>query len=178
MRLYLFRHAAVEDAYRGRYNGHIDLSASVEGLDQAKQHFKELQTVQFDAVYCSTLQRAKQTLDVFGLQQEIFFSDLIREKSWGRHEGKSYDEVVAMEGKSYENFRQWIELLDGESYESFIQKIGQFLTELEVLNRENILVVTHAGVIYTLIHLIKHISLEEAFNCNTPYGNYYILDFN
>ena len=175
MTLYLFRHAAVEERYRGCYNGHLDIPASSEGLKEAKERFKTLESVDFDAVFCSTLQRAKQTLQSFSLEKEVVFSDKLREKSWGRHEGKSYDEVVLMEGCSYENFDQWIEVLDGEPYKDFRENIVQFLSQLKCVKGENILVVSHAGVIYNLIHLIKKISLEEAFHINLSYGDYYLL---
>ena len=176
MTLYLFRHAAVEDKYRGCYNGHIDIPISKEGLKEAKECFKTIEDINFDAIFCSTLQRAKQTLKSFSLKKEAVFSDLLREKSWGRHEGKSYDEVVAMEGASYENFEQWIKDLDGESYEDFTKKISQFLSQIKLLKADNILLVSHAGVIYTLIHLIKKCSLEEAFGINISYGDYYELN--
>lgn len=173
MTLYLFRHAAVAEAYRGRYNGHLDIPASQGGLMEAKENFQALKEIDFDAVYCSTLQRAKATLEVLQLKKEIIYRHDLREKSWGRHEGKSYDEVVDMEGREYKNFQQWLELLDGQNYQEFIENIALFLSDLAQKSYENVLLVTHAGVIYSIIHLIDKMSLESAFSTNLPYGNFY-----
>ena len=172
MTLYLFRHAAVEQKYQGCYNGHIDINASKEGLKEAKENFETIKSVHFDAIFSSTLKRAKQTIESLGIIDNVIYSDIIREKSWGRHEGKNYDEVVAMESQSYENFYQWMEVMDGEDYQDFIDDIGDFLRKLSEESYENVLLMTHAGVIYVLVHLILGKSLEEAFNINISYGNY------
>lgn len=171
IKLYLFRHAAIDQAYQGAYNGHIDLDATPLGLSQAKENFAAIQEITFDAIYCSTLQRARQTAKALDLE-DIILSDHLREKSWGRHEGKSYDEVVAMEGQSYENFKQWLEVLDGEPVMQFIKRIETFLEELKTQAFENVLIITHAGVIYTIIYLLTHGSLEEAFASRVPYGTF------
>ena len=178
MTLYLCRHGAVEDVYRGRYNGHLDIPASKAGLIEAKENFKALSDIDFDVVYCSTLQRAKATLDVLGVKQKIIYTEVLREKSWGRHEGKSYEEVVQMEARTYENFEQWLEVLDGQDHQKFIENIRQFLLSLAQNSYKNVLLMTHAGVIYSMIHLIDTIPLEEAFSINISYGNFYKISLN
>ncbi len=175
MKLYLFRHAAVAQQYQGAYNGHIDIDASQEGLQEAKQNFEPLNKKLFDAVYCSTLKRARQTAKHLKCHK-VIYSDDLREKSWGRHEGKRYDEVVAMEGQNYQNFRQWLEVMDGEPYDSLIQRIESFLGQLKTQSYKDVLVVTHAGVIYTIVHLLRKIPLEEAFQQSVGYGSYIIVE--
>ncbi len=177
MKLYLVRHARVESGYVGCYNGHIDINASQDGLLEAKSNYEKLGTISFDALFCSTLQRARQTIELFDVKQDILYSDALREKSWGRHEGKTYDEVAEMECQAYENFEQWLSVLDGESVETFRQRVSSFFHTLCKQSFENVLVVTHAGVIYTLIHLLKGCSLEEAFGEQISYGEIYELDF-
>ena len=121
MTLTLIRHAQVQKKYQGRYNGHIDISLSPEGRDSAKALAKELQTQGFDKVYCSDLKRARETLEAFHLELPTIFSKEIREKSWGIHEGKSFQEIEEM-GIKYKNFEQWIADLDGENSE--VYKMG------------------------------------------------------
>jgi broad specificity phosphatase PhoE len=176
MKLYLFRHASVASNYQGCYNGHIDIPATNEGLREAKSNFQKLQPISFDALFCSPLQRARKTLESFNLEQEVSFSDLLREKSWGRHEGKSYEEIVEMEGVPYKSFSQWLDLLDGQSFEMFQKDVEKFLSSLADKEFENALIMTHAGVIYTIVYLLKQCSLEEAFGLKIPYGNFYEID--
>ena len=175
IKVYLFRHAAVEKTYQGSYNGHIDIDASQEGLREAKKNFKAIDSIPFDAVFCSTLKRARQTLSVLDIRQNVFFKEELKEKSWGRHEGKSYDEIVALEGKSYENFSQWLEVLDGEPFGLFRDRIKLFVDTLCSQEYENILIVTHAGVINTMMHIVEGLSLESAFQSSVSYGSYYLL---
>lgn len=178
MTLYLFRHAAVEETYRGCYNGHRDIPASKEGLIEAKENFKAIKAVEFDAVYCSTLQRAKATLKALDIKQEVIYSDILREKSWGRHEGKSYDEIVEMEGVSYENFAQWLDVLDGEDYQVFIENIRLYLLALSEKPYKKIFIMTHAGIIYSIIHLLDKISLEASFAIKISYGSFLKIELN
>lgn len=177
MKLYLFRHAAVEEKYLGCYNGHIDISATPQGIEKAKKNFQEIAHISFDKVYASPLKRAKQTIKSFNLKQKIHWHEALKEKSWGRHEGKNYDEVVLMEGKAYENFEQWLEVLDGEESESFQKRVKDFLSELANDTSEQVLLVCHAGVIYTMIQFLQGVTREKAFSLGIKYGEYYVLEW-
>lgn len=176
MRITLLRHAKVQEEYQGRYNGHIDIGLSTEGRAEAKALAEVVNAEQFDKIYCSDLRRARETLKALSLKQEVYYTAALREKSWGRHEGKSFEEIEA-EGIKYCNFTQWIEALDGESIESFTENLKIFLTqEIAPQKAKNILIVTHSGVIKTLLSIIKNISLEEAFSTPLAYGETLILD--
>ncbi len=108
----------------------------------------------------------------------IFTKDL-REKSWGRHEGMTFDAIVKHDGLIYENFEQWINALDGEPYDAYIERIRHFFTQtLPQTGYNSVLVVTHAGVIRVLMHLLQDISLQEAFSIDFPYSAYTTLDTN
>jgi broad specificity phosphatase PhoE len=177
MKITLVRHAEVEERYQNCYNGHNDIGLSNNGKLQAKELAKKLDMSEFDAVFCSDLRRAKETLrhslhpkstsslSLTAHVKETIFTDRLREKSWGRHEGMSYDEIVAKEKIEYIDFLQWIKALDGEPYEEYIKRVKEFFLDyLPSLNKENILVVTHSGVIRVLLSIINGITLEEAFS--------------
>ena len=105
------------------------------------------------------------------------FTKELREKSWGRHEGMTFDAIVERDGLSYENFEQWINALDGEPYDAYIDRIQHFFTQtLPQTGYNNVLVITHAGVIRVLMHILKKISLETAFSTNFPYSAYTTLE--
>ncbi len=178
MLITLVRHAEVDEAYHQRYNGHIDIPLSKKGEQEAQQLAKHLKKEHFDAVFCSDLKRCKQTLDAFTLKDlSPVYTQALREKSWGRHEGKSFDEIIKMESFRYENFEQWINALDGEEYCLYIKRVESFFKEfLPSSSAGNILVMTHAGVIRVLIHLLSKITLEEAFSKPFAYANYITLD--
>jgi len=182
MMITLVRHGEVETAYRRCYNGHNDISLSPKGREQAKALGRRLEGHTFDAVYCSDLRRCRETLEpiIQTLYMSIanpVYTPKLREKSWGRHEGMTFDAIVEREGLVYEDFLQWINALDGEPYDAYIDRIHAFFTrELTLTPYNSVLVVTHAGVIRVLMHLLQDISLEAAFSVDFPYSAYTTLD--
>ena len=178
MLITLVRHGEVEEAYQKRYNGHINISLSSKGEAEAQQLAEHFKDKTFDAVFCSDLKRCRQTLDAFDLQGiRPVYTQALREKFWGRHEGKSFDEIIQSEAFSYENFEQWINALDGEDYTAYIKRVEAFFKGFLLESSSgNVLVMTHAGVIRVLMHLLKNISLEEAFCQPFAYANYITLD--
>lgn len=164
MKVTLVRHGEVDERYHGCYNGHNDIGLSKKGEFQAKELAKQLDTLEFDALFCSDLRRAKETLKYSLHVNNAIFTDKLREKSWGKHEGLKFDEIISQGEIEYIDFLQWIEALDGEPYKDYVKRIEEFFLEfLQSLNKDNILIVTHAGVIRVLISIIKKIPLEEAF---------------
>ncbi len=177
MKITLVRHAEVEEAYHKCYNGHIDIGLSSKGEEQAKQLARHLKDKAYCAVFCSDLKRCRQTLEAFELDVKPVYTSMLREKSWGRHEGRTFDEIIAVEDFKYEDFEQWINALDGEAYPQYIARIENFFKGFLPANPyENVLIMTHAGVIRVLMHILQEISLEEAFCISFAYADYITLD--
>lgn len=178
MRVTLLRHAQVDERYKNCYNGHNDIGLSKNGYLQAKEVAKKLDTTEFDAVFCSDLRRAKDTLQYSSHAKDANYTKSLREKSWGKHEGLSFDEIIALGKIEYIDFLQWIEALDGEPHEEYIKRVKEFFFSfLPSLKKENILVVTHAGVIRVLLSIINGITLEEAFSIKVENASFTIFDF-
>lgn len=181
MILTLVRHGEVDPAALNRYNGHNDIGLSEQGLAQAKALARRFADARFDAVYCSDLRRAAESLVPLlrssGTLPVPVYTSALREKSWGRHEGKTFDEILTEEGITYESFEQWIDALGGEPRDAYVKRIRHFfLEELAAEPYEQVFIMTHAGVICTLMHLLQGISLEEAFSVPFPYGAHTTLD--
>jgi len=176
MKITLVRHSEVIESYQHCYNGLIDIGLSLNGKQQAKKIAEELNNIIFEKVYCSDLKRAKQTLDMFSLNLEPIYTKELREKSWGIHEGKSFEEIEKS-GIKYENFYQWITALDGENIQNYIKRIERYFKEIIFKQDcENILIITHSGVIKTLLSIMNGIELEEAFSNSLPYSSYITLE--
>ena len=177
MKITLIRHGSVEEAYQGCYNGHIEIGLSQAGREEAVALAETLQGVKFDRVYCSDLRRARETIAPFEQEKDAIYTAALREKSWGRHEGMHFDAIIAEGEIEYKNFIEWIEALDGEDYREYISRVEQFFLEFLLQEEcDTILVLTHAGVIRTLISIVQNISLEEAFSVAIPYGGYMVFD--
>lgn len=169
MKITLIRHAEVVKEYQGKYNGHIDIPISSRAKEELKELAKKLDGEIYDEVFCSDLLRARQTLDGLNLKNKAIFTNKLREKSWGIHEGMSFKEIEET-GIKYENFDKWIADLDGESVDEFKARIYDFFKKITINNNyTNILVITHSGVIKVLENIINKISLEKSFSLSVPY---------
>ncbi|EDZ62998.1 putative alpha-ribazole-5-phosphate phosphatase [Sulfurimonas gotlandica GD1] len=177
MTITLVRHGEVKEPYIGCYNGHLDIGLSEKGYADAKALAKHFNTSDFDAIFCSDLIRTKETLKQFINSDDVIYTKELREKSWGKHEGLSFDAIIAQNEIQYINFEQWLNALDGEDVEEYTLRVKKFIFEyLPTLKKENILLVTHSGVIKTFITTLKDISLEEAFGISIPYASYVVYN--
>jgi len=175
MRITFVRHAQVEEKYLGKYNGHIDIGLSKNGYLQAKQLAHDLENEVFDEVYCSDLIRARETLKAFNLNIKPIFTDKLREKSWGIHEGKSFEEIEDS-GIKYEDFEQWIDALDGENIQNYTQNVQDFFQKTLLKTKAtNMLVISHAGFIKTIIGIVEKKTLKETFSITLAYSEFYIV---
>ncbi len=170
MNITFIRHTEVIKEYQHKYNGHIDIPLSQKGLEDAKKLAQKI-TKNFDITFCSDLKRTKQTLKHFTNITNICYTKELREKSWGKHEGMSFEQIEKT-GIKYTTFLEWINSLDGESYEDFKIRIKNFFDNLQKQNYKNVLIVTHSGVIKMFLHIYKNIPLEEAFSYRLDYGDY------
>ncbi len=176
MQIYFVRHSEVKEEYQGCYNGHIDIPLSNKGREDAKELAGKLSHIKFGKAFCSDLLRARETMEAFDLECEIIYTKRLREKSWGRHEGMCFEEIVK-EGLEYRSFEQWINDLDGEDLESYAKRLLEYFENTLLKQKaENILVVTHAGVIKMLLSLTKGMSLDETFAIALPYSGYTVYD--
>ena len=90
--LYLIRHGETEHNRRGIIQGGgVDSELNAAGRAQAEALAQRLRTVSFDALYASTLQRAKQTADILAPPHEPLPRTYLRDLSemdWGVFEGE------------------------------------------------------------------------------------------
>ena len=92
-KLYIIRHGETEWSKSGQHTGLTDIPLIDEGIDQAKCLKKALKGLEFDKVYCSPLQRVKETCEIAGfLDNAIINSDLL-EWDYGAYEGLTSKEI-------------------------------------------------------------------------------------
>ena len=172
----LVRHTEVIEEFAQKYNGHIDIPLSKKGIEDAKKLSYKLNKKSFKKVYCSDLLRTKETLKYINIDAEVIYTKELREKSWGKYEGKSFIDIQN-DGIKYKNFYQWIEDIGGEDIALFKMRVERYFKDIILKeNEQNILVVTHSGVIKTLLGILNNLTLEEAFSINLKYGDFVEID--
>lgn len=161
---YIIRHGQTEWNVKKLMQGHKDSPLTEIGIDIAKQHAKNLENIQFDAVFSSDSLRAKRTADIIALERNIAVKTtrLLRERSFGKYEGRNLS-IFTNELKQL--VEKFAEMSDEEkkkhkypTMESDEQIVGRFIIFLREIALaypgKTVLVISHSGTIsLLLIHL-------------------------
>ena len=180
--LYLVRHGETEwntqDIIQGKFS---DSPLTECGVRQAEELRAKLNNVNFDAVYSSDLLRAKRTAQIIALEKQLAVttSNLLRERSYGKFEGKSISEYRAGIKHLLEKFNKLSDeeritfkfAEDIESNDELISRFITFLREVAISHLgQTVLIITHGGCLKTfLIHTgfvaANEIPLKACANC-------------
>ncbi len=161
MNIYLIRH--------GRQNSklcNVDVPLAIEGRRQAELLGKRLANYPIDGLYSSELIRAVETAKIVNefLLQEHIIRPEIKEISFGDLEGKS-DEYIK---EHFSDFTQKQMLLEedipypgGECGREVFQRSIKVVEEIINSGKENVVVVTHGGVIRSLLAGILGLDMSK-----------------
>ncbi|MDI6799133.1 MAG: alpha-ribazole phosphatase [Actinomycetota bacterium] len=156
-RLYLVRHGETEWNAQGKYLGVTDIPLTLRGRSQALALGRYLEDKGVSAAYSSELKRAKETLKIATSALNINPSVLngLNEINFGRWEGMTYEEIERSYGDLLSNWLLDVsryEIPDGERWHDFKSRVSESFDRIIEENQEReVLVVTHGGVIKTII---------------------------
>ena len=178
--LYLVRHGETEHNRRNIIQGGgVDSELNAAGRAQAEALARRLRSVSFDALYASTLQRARQTADILARPHEPLSRTHLRDLSemdWGVFEGEPPSEerdalMKALKSKWRDGaYDRAVE--GGESIRDVQERAQRAIRH--ILTREvgrTVLVVTHGRYLRVLLATIlddyglKH--MQELGHSNT-----------
>jgi len=150
MNIYFVRHGQTEENVKNTYYGTLECDLNDLGIAQAKSCSELLKDIEFTRVYISERTRALHTAEVICSQKSFILDSRINEMDFGAFEGKNYEEIKKLYPEEVKQWQQsWKDFCppQGESYVKFYERVKSFMEDLKELNEENILVVTHGGVI-------------------------------
>ncbi|MBB5342292.1 histidine phosphatase family protein [Tunturibacter empetritectus] len=167
------RHAETDMA--GTFCGHSDPEVNALGREQISELIHRLQHENIDVVYTSDLRRAVATAnaiaEAFGVGCHARLA--LREIGFGTWEGLSWQEI---EQRDAVYARRWIAEYpmlptpNGEAFSDFERRV---LREVEFLSTEaaeqKIAVVTHAGVLRTVLCSLNNCSQDDAWRQTKTY---------
>jgi broad specificity phosphatase PhoE len=180
--IYIVRHGETEGNVQGMIQGQKDSPLTMLGEEQATALGKELSLIHFDEVFASDLGRTTRTAELIVLERKLAVktTKILRERTFGQHEGRDFNTVFQKELKTL--LDQYLLLADtdkmkykfSEDHESDDELVARFLTFLREVGvaypDKTILAVTHGGMIRALlIHLgfgtykqIPHTGIKNA----------------
>jgi alpha-ribazole phosphatase len=181
MNIYLVRHGETEENRNKYYYGNLDVSLNECGRNQAMKAGEKLKHITFDKVYISERTRTMETARLaLGNDITIVSDGRINEMGFGIFEGKSYKEIKTL----YPNeCRQWEENWKdfapsgGESYRCFYERVENFMDELVNDSPENVLVVTHGGVIKSIYCYVLDGNIDFYWKFSSKNGDISLIKY-
>lgn len=160
MRLYFVRHGKDDDRYRG---GWSNLDLTPEGIEQAQQlahHLnKNNDNYKISKIISSDLTRAMTTANIIAnelqlpIQQEFEIREINNGDLAGMLNETASEKYLGLFFSSLDMNETYP---NGESPNDFYQRIKNWFCDFCFENKdENVLIVTHGGVINIIYHLVK-----------------------
>lgn len=145
-------------------SGHNDVALSPLGVEQSKGMGERYINKQFDAVFCSDLQRAYKTAEIaFGNKYPIIQDARLRECDYGDFTQHPSAEVDAEKPKRIET-----PFPNGESYQQTTVRMKSFLDDVaKNYDGKRVLIIGHRATQFGLENCINGVSLEQL--TSTPF---------
>lgn len=144
--LYIMRHGQTLFNVQKKIQGWCDSPLTELGIKQAKiagQYFRDHQ-ITFDAAYCSTSERASDTLELVTKMPYTRLKGL-RELSFGKFEGEP--EYLHPQDDPKKHFGDYYVQFGGEDNQQAQKRVNNTLTKIMQQDNQTVLVVSHAGAI-------------------------------
>ena len=167
-RFCLVRHGETDWNAERRLQGHTDIYLNTRGLAQAAQMARALKNIdfQFDVLYTSDLQRAKQTAKAIEALYSVsaISHSALRERHLGALQGLTISEAPTVEPELWQahlsrDIHQ--ELNGGESILQFANRIKVALEEIQQKHvGKTILLVSHGGALDMMYRIASNQALD------------------
>lgn len=156
-RLLLVRHGETTWNADGKIQGHIDVSLSEKGLQQARLAADRLKDEKIAAVYSSDLKRASETAEMIASAHNlpVITTPLLREAHLGLWQGLTVEQVAEQYPDEYAAYRKdsvTYRPPNAERLEDVISRCFKFLEEVTSAHPDDsIAVACHGGSIRGII---------------------------
>ncbi len=161
--IYIVRHGVTNYNQENRFQGQLDIPLNDEGLAQVAKLGNYFQKRPVDVIYSSDLKRAYQTAEAIARAKDLQIRILpgLREVNVGKLEGMTWAEVK-------ENYSNWVKSGHNHGYpggetrldiENRVKNTWEYIAKRH--SNENVVLVSHGGIIKSLICLLLGINNEN-----------------
>ena len=175
--LILVRHGSLDRQYDGCYIGSSDLALSAVGIREAEAIAESLRTVEISLIISSPLLRARQTLEKIAIalpRVPVVHSDLLCEIDFGNWEGLTFDQISKSDpdgASRWAHPNEQFAFPGGESITDFYVRVSGIKQMLLDSPHDNFLLVSHGGVIRTLICNVLDIPPQKSLSFKIERGS-------
>ena len=178
MKIYFVRHGKTQGNIEKRYNSVADDKLVAIGKQDLKEKKELYSKIKFDYIYCSTLNRCRESFEILFPDQEVdeYREDIV-EIDFGDWAGEPYQKIIdefLVQGYTLDDF---VDPVNGETYESLFNRIDKFLAEVtsKFASNSKILVMTH-GLVIAAIMKKHYLSQTNFFSLSPDNGLGFIID--
>ena len=179
-KIILIRHGESKLNVEGVYYGILNQELTEKGKEQAKKTREILKNISYEKIYTSDLKRAIETAEIVNYKElEISIDEELRELNFGIFEGRSYEELLEKypeelkkSQKNWENYNY----ITGESVLELQKRAINFIEKKIDLEKDTVLV-THWGVINTILSHYFSNGLESYWKFSVKNGGVVIIEF-
>ncbi|GAA4272381.1 alpha-ribazole phosphatase [Aquimarina gracilis] len=168
MEIYLVRHTT-PNIEKGICYGQSDLGVTSTFPSEVKEIHQQIPLQEVSKVYSSPLQRCKLLAKTFS--EKITFDDRLKELNFGDWELRPWDEIHSKVLDPWMNDFVNVQVPNGESYIMLQKRALEFFFSLDHASNEKNIIVSHAGIIRSIVSHIQNIDLKNSFTIKLEYGH-------
>ncbi len=168
MEIYLIRHTT-PNVQKGICYGQTNLDVANTFCDEVLKIKEKLPNLDDFTIYSSPLKRCLALTKEVAIQPPIIDQRLI-ELNFGDWEMKAWSKINNEQLNIWMNDFVNISCPNGESYIELHERVSSFLDELKVKKHQKVIIVTHGGVIRSIVSYINKLNLKGSFDLNVEYG--------
>lgn len=170
MELHLIRHGQTNWNEERRAQGQSESVLTELGIQQAQQLGDRIKNLEFDAVFCSSSVRTRQTAEhAFAskpsLHEKIVYLDTLREIHLGPWEGILYDQIEKDDPHSYQHFWQQPHLFSVPGAETFLDLQSRAVQQIhdisQSLHGSKVAIISHGALIKSVLCHAQEKPIEE-----------------
>jgi probable phosphoglycerate mutase len=144
--LVIVRHGETEWSREGRHTGRTDIPLTANGVRQAQRLALLLRRWHFTAVYCSPLQRARDTCALAGYSSDAILDPDLQEWDYGEYDGKTLADIR-------EQRPEWVLWRDGvvggETLAEVAARVQRVITRVRAVHGD-VLLIAHGHILRVL----------------------------
>jgi alpha-ribazole phosphatase len=180
-RILLVRHGITRRHRGDRFWGRTDIPLSKTGIKQAEQLQNRLASEKINAIYASTLSRARATAEIIAAGHKVAIKpcDELCECNFGDIEGMNFEEIKRLYPALAEELseRKTGAFPGGETLEQLNDRVLTFLKRLEKHGPdETVLVVAHGGPLRLIICNLLGLGLEHWLQMQVAHASLSIIE--
>lgn len=174
MNIYLVRHTSVEYDLSVCY-GQTDVNLADSYMEEFEKVKNKLPDLENFTAYSSPLKRCTM------LAEHIFKGDIkkdnrLMELNLGSWELEPWEYIQENLFLNWNGEYHLTTPPEGESYQELFDRAAQFYDEISTSNSNDIVIVSHMGVIRAIIAHILHMPVKKAFSLKLDYGGVSMIE--